>query len=556
MLFNKIFLFLFLTCSSSLLAQSQTAWTARFGGVWGFTDYGREIQMDQLGNIYIAGHSLVDAQQRAVITVVKYNPDGVQQWFYHSPVNDNMEDFAVSSSGNLFLTGTRWNGSAFDMLTQELDSSGNVAWTDIYNSPSNHWDYARAIAVDDNENVYITGYSLTIGSNYDFLTIKYNNLGQRQWVKRFTSPGNFHDFPHDITLDQNGNVYVAGYSAVTWQNFNITLIKYNNNGDSLWVRSQPIDTSATDYTPAFVELDNSGNIYLAGIKKNQSYGTDITLTKYNSSGVQQWTKVWNSPANKNDELAGGFYGDHGLAVDNDGNIFLTGTAEDKSVLFSEDIVTLKYSTTGNLLWTDIYDGGFNDVDAGYSLALDDSGNVYVCGSTCISNSFICDDYVVFKLNKNGAREWIKTFNGTADWYDLAHNVLVDADRNVFVTGVSSNEQVILGGDADIITIKYTQTPSGIQSISGDIPKDYFLSQNYPNPFNPTTNIKFELPKSAFTKLTVYNMLGEEVSVLVNKELQTGNYEVDWDASGFASGVYFYRLSANDYIITKKMMLIK
>lgn len=557
MLFKKTILLVFIIFSSPLFAQVQTVWTARFGGVWGYTDFGREIHKDQLGNIYVAGHSLVDGSH-GVITIVKYNPDGVQIWFHHSPVNDGMEDFTLSKSGNLFLTGYRFtgiSGNYSDMLTEKLDSSGNVIWTDAYNGPSNSYDYGRAIAVDDDENVYVTGYSLTTGSNYDFITIKYNNMGQRQWVRRFSSSGNYHDFAHDITLDQSGNIYVAGYSATNWENYNITLVKYNSNGDTVWVRSQPIDTSATDYTPAFVEVDNSGNPFLAGVKKSQTNGTDILLTKYNSSGVEQWAHTWKSSANENDELAGGFYGDHGMALDNNGNVFLAGTAENKSVVFAEDIITLKYSPSGTMQWSYIYDGGLNEPDDAYSLAVDDSGNVYVCGSTCITNSFICDDYVVFRLNKNGTRDWIRTYNGTADWYDVAYNVLVDADRNVFVTGVSSTEPVI-GGDADIITIKYSQNPTGVQPISGDIPKDYFLSQNFPNPFNPATNIKFELPKSAFTKLTVYNMLGEEVSVLVNKELQAGNYEVNWNASKFSSGVYFYRLAANDYVVTKKMMLVK
>ena len=97
---------------------------------------------------------------------------------------------------------------------------------------------------------------------------------------------------------------------------------------------------------------------------------------------------------------------------------------------------------------------------------------------------------------------------------------------------------------------------GIEPNSSTIPNSYRLYQNYPNPFNPTTKIKFELPKSSFIKLIVYDILGREVTKLVNEKLTTGIYETEWDGNTFASGIYFYKLVANDYSETKKMLLIK
>ena len=97
---------------------------------------------------------------------------------------------------------------------------------------------------------------------------------------------------------------------------------------------------------------------------------------------------------------------------------------------------------------------------------------------------------------------------------------------------------------------------GVEPISSTVPKSYRLHQNYPNPFNPTTKIKFELPKSSFVKLVVYDILGREVIKLVNEKLTAGSYETEWGAQEFASGVYFYKLVANDFSETKKMLLIK
>jgi hypothetical protein len=89
-----------------------------------------------------------------------------------------------------------------------------------------------------------------------------------------------------------------------------------------------------------------------------------------------------------------------------------------------------------------------------------------------------------------------------------------------------------------------------------VPEAYRLSQNYPNPFNPSTTIKFALPHAGPVTLRVYNVLGEEVVTLISGEHPAGTFEASWDASGLPSGVYFYRLTAGEYIQTKKMVLMK
>ncbi len=96
----------------------------------------------------------------------------------------------------------------------------------------------------------------------------------------------------------------------------------------------------------------------------------------------------------------------------------------------------------------------------------------------------------------------------------------------------------------------------VTNYNSQVPDRYSLSQNYPNPFNPTTNIKFGLTKPGFASLKIYNALGKEVSNLVNANLQAGTYEVNWNASAFTSGVYFYRLESEGFSETKRMLLIK
>jgi hypothetical protein len=102
---------------------------------------------------------------------------------------------------------------------------------------------------------------------------------------------------------------------------------------------------------------------------------------------------------------------------------------------------------------------------------------------------------------------------------------------------------------------------GIKNISSEIPSDYLLYQNYPNPFNPKTKIKFDVPKTGLNGLSdvsikVYDILGREVSVLINERLLPGTYETEFDGTNYSSGVYFYMLIAGSHFETKKMVLLK
>jgi hypothetical protein len=90
----------------------------------------------------------------------------------------------------------------------------------------------------------------------------------------------------------------------------------------------------------------------------------------------------------------------------------------------------------------------------------------------------------------------------------------------------------------------------------NIPLSFNISQNFPNPFNPVTKINYELPKDTKVKLVIYDILGREIKTLVNEIKQSGKYTVEFNGSNLASGVYFYRIQAGDYIAVKRMVLVK
>ena len=126
-------------------------------------------------------------------------------------------------------------------------------------------------------------------------------------------------------------------------------------------------------------------------------------------------------------------------------------------------------------------------------------------------------------------------------------------------GYYSQEKTVTLGSVNLDTINFYMTGIsviGIQPNGNLIPAVYKLDQNYPNPFNPSTKINFDIPKNTMVKVSVFDMLGREIAVLVNTHLNAGSYTTDWNASGFSSGIYFYRISAPDFNDTRKMILVK
>lgn len=118
------------------------------------------------------------------------------------------------------------------------------------------------------------------------------------------------------------------------------------------------------------------------------------------------------------------------------------------------------------------------------------------------------------------------------------------------TALSNNNTLYFASEDTNIVI------NGINQISTEVPKEFSLSQNYPNPFNPKTNINLDLIKSGFVKLVVYDVSGKEVETLVSQYLKAGTYKIDWDGSKHSSGIYFYKIFTDDFIQTKKMVLVK
>jgi hypothetical protein len=132
------------------------------------------------------------------------------------------------------------------------------------------------------------------------------------------------------------------------------------------------------------------------------------------------------------------------------------------------------------------------------------------------------------------------------------NLMPDSLIIMIASGLLSSQ---VGTQLTVDEAGFIYGPSDV-SDNEKFPEEFELYQNFPNPFNPSTIIKYSIPTSEFVSLIVYDMLGKEVATLVNEEQSAGNYEVDFNAAGLSSGIYFYKLTAGSFVETKKMILMR
>jgi photosystem II stability/assembly factor-like uncharacterized protein len=145
----------------------------------------------------------------------------------------------------------------------------------------------------------------------------------------------------------------------------------------------------------------------------------------------------------------------------------------------------------------------------------------------------------------------KTTDGGNSWVDQLPQAGIES-----ISMVNENVGYAVGDNGRF----YKTTNGGVTFIEEETsesqPAEFLLSQNYPNPFNPSTKIKYKIANTGFVNLKIYDVLGKEAATLINKEMQVGSYEVEFDASGLPSGIYFYKLKVGSFVETKKMVLLR
>lgn len=323
-----------------LNADGTEAWSATYQGSAGKADEPVAIAVDEAGNVYVTG-SETNADNVTDIVTIKYSSSGNREWYvvFDGGATDAAAGIALGPGGTVYVAGTSVQGSYTDYVTIKYTANGAEAWSEYYNGSGNAGDDASGIVVDAAGNAYVTGKSATApppGGRYNWVTVKYDANGSRQWAKTYTG-ANAGAEAYGLTLGSNA-LYVFG-KVMRSGNADYGLVAYNpNSGDTLWTRLHNSPFNRDD-VPARIVVDSRGKIHLLGSSKDANGRSDYYHIRYSSTGMLEGTgNRYNSPFDNDDQGAG-------IAVDGAGQVVLTGVCYWGVTMMNYDIVTVKYDST-------------------------------------------------------------------------------------------------------------------------------------------------------------------------------------------------------------------
>ncbi|MCP4544944.1 MAG: hypothetical protein GY835_00605 [bacterium] len=314
----------------------------------------------------------------------------------------------------------------------------NEEWVQIYDSPGGDDDEANAMTVDDVGNIYVAGYETDVDGYDRWLTIKYDTDGVEQWSATHSGTGGDDDYIYAIAVDGTGNVYVTGSTYNSGTSSDFATIKYNSSGVEQWVAGYNGSLNRSD-TAKDIAVDGSGNVFVTGQTETPGGDQDCVTIRYDASGTEQWVNVYDGTGDGRD------YG-VALVVDGSSNVFVTGITENAAG--NRDGMTIMYDLSGVEQWVSAYDGDFHGSDSANDITLDGLGNVVITGSTSVAiNDFEC---LTIKYNSSGVEQWVRSYRGVEDEGAGGNCITSDGLGNTYVGGDTDSE--VTG--RDFCTIKY------------------------------------------------------------------------------------------------------
>ena len=406
----------------------------------------------------------------ALITVFCFTQKGNSQlkedWvarYNRFDKEDKAIAMVMDKDGFAYITGyTTAKDDSKNILTIKYASSGKELWTAVFEGTRNSDGSdaaANSIAVDQKGNVYVTGYVQGGLRGKDFCTIKYNSEGEQVWIRNFAGMGNIEDSDDEgkgIAVDNSGFVIVTGNSEGSGTGYNFCTVKYSEDGQMIWVRTFNGQAGSNDVVKG-IKIDSKDNVIISGTSTGLVSNQDYCTVKYDADGNEQWHAEYNGAGGNlsvnEDEVSD-------METDASGNIYVTGYSYGAST--DKDFLTIKYDSEGNVSWISRINNenvqkGPAFLDEAKAIALDKDQNVYLTGITVspAGNS----DYYTVKLNAKGQKVWANSFNSSDFGFsqDEATDIATDGKGNVYVTGsvMKLGFERSCGSNKDFATIKYS-----------------------------------------------------------------------------------------------------
>ncbi|MBS1513807.1 MAG: T9SS type A sorting domain-containing protein [Bacteroidetes bacterium] len=543
---KKIIITFLLLTSVPSFAQMTPMWKNSFGVPTYSAGYAKSSVCDSLGNIYVLDdvvnyNSLENTCHEPVLR--KISAQGESLWFIQF-ANIHCIDQAGFNlkikDGFLYATYTKYDsgGGGAKFCVSKISLSGTIKWEKkLFGTYTNHYPIDKQFLFDNAGNILVS-------CRTDYRIWKLDINGNILDTTKTTVNGNIACY-YTFKIYQDKIISIVWYSENNQQRFFLNCSNFD--GTTLWTKE------IFPYEFAQLLLGEDGSIYEHHRRYETLTGYFHSINKYNFLGNLLWSKetlaITQNQGNYSE------FDDFPILINaKDGNLIFSNTAA--VTLYSSQITSVvkKFSSvTGDSLWTFRLYSMYPYFSVATSLLQDSLGFIYA-GSQIgfLQNYYTGNSYGIIKFSPDG-NIVRKTFNDNfLDGMFVPAYMNILPNNDLAVTGYYDTQALSYSQE---VTMRYSQPLAIFENENLKIYK-FSLYQNYPNPFNPNTVISFQLPVNSFVNIKVFNINGREVSELVNEKLSAGEYKIDFNGSLLPSGVYYYKMTTENFSETKKMILVK
>lgn len=329
-------------------------WTRTFGSPLNSEDRIWAACLDAQGNIYVTGGSIADTLHNWDYLTIKFRPNGDTAWTrrYDSPFHGEDKPAAIGpdDSGNVYVSGaSRGKDKDWDYLTIKYTPQGETLWTRRWDGSAHLDDLAARLAVDHSGSVVVSGKSFQEPRQTVIATVKYASNGKKLWQQIFSGTGTGHNWATDLMIDARNSVFICGAVTNKVSGYDCVLLRYTPAGKLVWSRTydgtgHKIDIANALAGCATLQIDTAGNIYVTGQSMGSGSLSDFVTLKYDPDGETLWVRRYNGKANAEDQ-------GQAIAV-TDSGVYVTGASVQQRPY--QGFLTVAYDSSGTEKWEQSY----------------------------------------------------------------------------------------------------------------------------------------------------------------------------------------------------------
>lgn len=439
----------------------------------------------------------------------------------------------------IFGTTRSASNDTTDAYLLRLDENGDTLWTKIYGGKLEDSGVSIAFASDGGYTLALASNSFNPG-NYDIHLVKIQENGDTLWTRTYGGPGT--DYVHSMqSTSDNGYIVLAHTLSFGAGSLDFYLLKVDENGDSLWTRTYGGPES--DWGGFVQQTADDGYILTGDTYSFNDPSGDIYLIKTNSFGDTLWTRTY-----------GGTEYDRAYHVLQtlDGGYVISGVTQSYG---EADIngYLIRTNSTGDTLWTKVLGGAYI---CSLSWCEKTSDGNYVAIGSIRDFGFGKGDAFMVKFDPDGNILWTRVFGGPEN--DSGKCIIETRDGGFVIVGGTGSFTIDQNDDVYIIKTNDAGNFTSVENTRPTMPPSSgaFLIC-YPNPFHTSTRIIFKVNKAEYVSLRILDLSGKEIETLLREDILTnGEYEILWSADHVASGYYLCQLKIGDSVFTKMLLFQK